>query len=225
MAKEREAMVSVPTHIAAVCGTSERYALGSVLLCESGVAMATDGSCLAAVAVDVTGEVGQDCNENLGLQQRKGWQLIPGNLIRKPTVNVPTKLMLNGRVECLNTSKVGEYIEAKYPRIGDCLHVLDLDRYCLKLDAKRLKNLADALCKPGESGVTLMLDPKEMSGTIYVKPIDASGIDATDNIGVLMPLSKRDGVTGSSVDEITSYNNSRDRMVADLPAEMKKAQE
>ena len=221
MSEEREAVVTASTSVAAVCEASTRYAIDGLMVAESGVAAATDGRCLTLTEIDVEGEIGQDANDVRDLKERNGWQLIPGKLVRRPTANIPTKLILNGRVECVNNSKIGDYVQGRYPVLGTCVPSVSAECIGIKLDAKLLAKVAEAICLPGESGVVLLIDPKDMEKAICVRPTPRSGGLTSVNLGVLMPLTYERDVKRSTADEICGYNNARDRLVHDLPVEFR----
>lgn len=206
---ESNATVLLKTHMVPVCDRdSKRYSLGGVLITETGRAVACDGRVLAITKVDVEGTIGQKPNED-GDYGRVGWNIVPAAIIKKPTANKPTKLILNGKVECPANEKIGNYVEGRYPRAGQVLMELRPDSFAVTIDAALLKNLADALLPvdSDKKGITLFFDPKDVDAPIAV-------LGEGENVGIIMPLS-------SLEDADKSYTSARSAVLADLPADLR----
>lgn len=162
----------------AVCDPSNtRYVLGAVELIpasgeEGGLwACATDGRALSVVRT--AGET----------ETRKPYYL-PSKLL-KPGTMKKGKLQggvarLNGRWESAN--KMADPPEGRFPRVHDCLPNDCGDRQSIKLDAKLLAKLAEAIGTDGK--VTLLIPPpatsKGQRGAIVAV--------GDGGIGVLMPV-------------------------------------
>jgi hypothetical protein len=203
------AEVTYRTNIAACADNeSSRYALNAVAICESGIAVATDGRCMAIAEIDVQGSIEQppvEAADGKVLQEeRKRWAVVPSRIVKKPTAKKGERLSMNGRVECLGNNKVADYAEGRYPAIGSSIPSLEVigdleatgEACIVSLDVNLLAAIAESICgKTYPTMVTLIIPTDgDMSNgnAILVLPQEPNG----HNVGVLMPCNDDQGRRG-----------------------------
>ena len=99
-------------------------------------------------------------------------------------------------------------MEGRFPCCSQVLPEISDEARVVTLNAKLLKQLADAVCHYGESGVTLLFNDE--TSVVAVMPSNGGN----RNIGAIMPLHSK-GQTRER--DIATYNERRKEILNKLP--------
>ena len=146
---------------------------------ERGAILATNGQILAVVPVDLDED---DTSGHVSIDAIKAARKqAPGSRADKVL-----SIKANGGLLLQDGQSYPRGDLGKYPDIDRVIPDKDKAEHVFSIDATLLKNLAEAICEPGNSQVTLYLN--DSNGGIYVEPNQ----DDSKAHGVIMPCRGRD---------------------------------